>query len=119
MLTEFDLTLADEFTDDWYGLYEFDWTLNSLGFEPSPSARLVVLERLIVSGVMELYFSSWDQLREAKPLPTVEALSAISDFANWEPPTSRGAQLYVMTTSSVGEALINRSFQGGRFVGTT
>ena len=78
-----------------------------------------MLERLIVSGVMELYFSSWDEIREAKPLSTVEALSAISDFANWEPPTSRGGQLYIVTTNSVGVALINRSFQGGRFVGTT
>ena len=86
MLTEFELRLTDDLADDWYGLYEFDWRLNSLGFNPDTTARLSLLERLFEAGAVEVHLSNWAHIHEAAPLSRPEALSMITDLSNWRPP---------------------------------
>jgi hypothetical protein len=116
VLTEFELRLADDFLDDTHGLYEFDWNLNSQAFNPDPEVRLALLLRLIETGIMDIYFSTWSQMSGALPLTLEDAISAVPNPHNWTPPTSIDAPLYAIWTNKMGEALIARSFTNNIFI---
>ena len=95
-LGELELRLADDLNDDWYGLYEVGWRLNTLGYDPEPAARITVARKLVEAGVMDVYLSDWNSIRAAAPLAVAEAVEAISEPLNWEPPTGDARQFYIV-----------------------
>lgn len=113
-LSDFEIELADEFIDDWYGLYEVGWRLNALNFDPDPAARVAVIRKLVEAEVLDVYLANWDSIRTAAPQSMADALEAVSNLANWEPPTPDTANFHLVATNAKGEELIARYIANGK-----
>ena len=106
MIGEYEAKLLDDHSDDFYGLWEFDWQLNTDGFDADRQKRIALLRSLVGAGFIELYFGPF---RDAPhPLPLGEALAAIDEPSSWLPPSDAEQEVYYLATSAAGQALLHQ-----------
>ena len=77
--------------DDWYGLWEIDWSFNSAGAPNDFPMRSGALEALIRQGTVELRFG---RIGAGDLVEIEQAIQAIANPKSWVPPTSREQSVY-------------------------
>ncbi len=105
------ISYADE---DYHGLYELVWGLNSAHPEVSHQDRIraaqAALHSLVSRGLVAV-FSADEPLAAPEPVPAAVVQQIIADPAAWLPPNERGSPHYCFTTTEDGE----RRYFAGEF----
>lgn len=99
--------ILDLATEDYYGLYEILWRLNTLFPDASLgerfSAAQTAMGLLVSGGLVDLYRTGSDS-REYTRVPREIAHAKLEETAAWEPPVSREAERYAFAATSAGES---------------
>ena len=89
--------------EDYTGMYEFIWGLNSQFPEVSEAEKITVgqavFERLHASGFIQLYHTKW-MSDDYVPVPKSEVLEIISDPKSWRSPADTPDESYYCFTST-------------------
>lgn len=93
--------LLGMFEDDFYGLWELDWTFNSSSPAIEAGERVAVVVPLFQGGLMHL-FARNDIQENTDAFDSVTAAGLVADYRNWEAPTVEGELSYFFTTSEGG-----------------
>ena len=98
--------------EDYAGFWELEWELNSAGeAERSRERAQRVVAELVGQRSIEVFPSDWQKEQVGDALPTDEALRVASDDANWEPPSSNDAVIYVVSATSAGKQRYEEYFE--------
>jgi hypothetical protein len=111
MLTTLQCDLLGAFEDDYYGLWELDWTFNSRYPTMKGHERVASVRQLFENGLMHLFIRK-DMRDESDALDSDTAASLISDYNNWRAPIIEGALSYFFTTSENGVRHLRKSAEG-------
>lgn len=99
MLNSLELDIIDALKDDYYGIWEFDWRLNYLGFDQDRAARIKLLSELVAKDCVDIYYGRLAD-RSVEPLSKDEALNSINKLANWKPRTDVNASTLFLATKT-------------------
>jgi hypothetical protein len=100
--------------EDFNGLYELVWGLNSSHPEVVPGERLraaqAALLSLVSRGLLAV-FAAEQPLQNPQPVASASVERVLSDPESWLPPGERAAPHYCFATTEAGE----RSYLAGEF----
>lgn len=104
MLTHAEARLLDDISDDDYALWEVNAGFDRDAPRVDRAARIAVIGRLLERGLVELRVGlNWEQVRQAAPLQTADAINAISSASSWKMPSGE-APIYALAISPAGNA---------------
>lgn len=102
-------SILEEYIDDYYGLWEFDWGLNSRRFSNDKSQRILLLKNLVIEEYMLIFYGRLGR-KDSSPVPIKQALSLIERIENWSPRKNIEDDVVFLTTSEKGEEFVNEAF---------
>lgn len=92
--------------EDYTGLYEILWSLNTAYPEMSEKTKLDVareaLSDLVMRGLVELFTATWPP-QSYTSVPSSNAFSAIAADSSWAPPPEPPAVFYAFAATPAGE----------------
>ena len=103
MISRFEADLIDALIDDFYGVWEFDWRLNSLGFSDDRKLRIEVLSNLINNDYVNVYFGRIGD-RSISPMSKDDALKFISNLENWKPRTNIAEHILFLSATDKADS---------------
>lgn len=96
--------MLEDISDDVYGLWEVDWSLNTRGFPQGSESRVALLESLLRKGLIEVRFGRLGDLSPV--LSDEDALLLIRDPSAWLPRKTPDQPITSVTTSKLADKTI-------------